>query len=248
MTETEIRKVRENPPDEEETKTFVARLILNQMANPKSITDREITTHAFGNLTAGSDTTAIAARSAFYYTITNHKVYERLTAEVRQHLQLPVAFTKANELPYLRAVIQEAMRIHPSVGQLLYRTVPEGGASVSGYVIGSGAEVGMSPWVLHRDPAVFPDPDAFIPERWILGEGAQSENQLRAMKRSFFAFGHGTHTCSGKHISIMEVTKLLASLFLLYDIEYVKVGSGYRFMNRWFTSQEGLHIMLKCRR
>ncbi|KAF2994096.1 hypothetical protein E8E14_001564 [Neopestalotiopsis sp. 37M] len=248
MSEKEIQKTCENPPGDEETKTFVARLILNQMANPQSITNRDIATHAFGNLTAGSDTTGIAARSAFYYTITNPRVYQRLTAEIRQNLQVPVTFAKANELPYLRAVIQEAMRIHPSVGQMLMRTVPKGGATVGGYNLAEGSEVGMSPWVLHRDPAVFPDPDSFVPERWIIGEGAtQTKEQLAAMNRSFFAFGHGTHTCSGKHISIMEVTKLIANLLLRYDIEYRKVGEGYRFVNWWFTSQEGLNVIIRRR-
>lgn len=248
MTTKAIENARENPPDEEATKTFVARLILNQMANPQSLTDREIATHAFGNLTAGSDTTSIAAKSTFYNIITNQRVYKRLAAELRDNLRVPVTFSKANELPYLRAVIQEAMRIHPSVGQMLYRTVPKGGATIGGYRLAEGAEVGMSPWVLHRDPALFPDPDTFSPERWILGEGTQSEDQLRAMNRSFFTFGHGTHTCTGKHISIMEVTKLVANLFLRYDMEYVKVGEGYRFSNWWFTAQEGLNVILKRRK
>lgn len=248
MTQRELQKARKAPPSEDATKTFVARLILNQMANPKSINDREIATHAFGNLTAGSDTTAIAARSAVYYTITNRRVYERLSAEVRGRLQLPVTFSKANELPYLAAVVKEAMRIHPSVGQMLTRAVPEGGASVGGHHLVEGTEVGMSPWVLHRDAAIFPDPDTFIPERWILGEGTQSEDQLRDMNRSFLTFGYGTHTCSGKHISIMEVTKLMVNLFLRYDIEYVKVGEGYRFVNWWFTSQEGLNVSLSSRK
>lgn len=240
--------MRDNPPDEDATKTFIARLILNQISNPKSITDREIATHAIGNLTAGADTTGIAAKAVFYYTITNPLVYKRLTTEIRENLQLPIQFSQANELPFLRAVIQEAMRIHPSVGQVLSRAVPDGGATVGGHSLAPGAELGMSPWVLHRNPEVFPNPDSFIPSRWIVGEGCQSEDQLREMKRSFFTFGHGTHTCSGKHISIMEVTKLLANILFRYDVEFVEVGEGYRFVNWWFTNQEGLNVTLTRRK
>ncbi|KAJ0355796.1 hypothetical protein COL154_011215 [Colletotrichum chrysophilum] len=212
-------------------------------ANPKSITDREIITHAFGNLSAGSDTTAAAMRSVFYNILRTPRAYARLAKDVRENLQLPVTFTKAYAIPYLRAVIQEAMRLHPSVGQLLGRVVPPTGATIGKYYLAPGTEVGMSPWVVHRDPDIFPDPDAFIPERWLVGENGTTEAQLRRMERSFLAFGHGSHTCSGKHISIMEVTKLVGTLILKYDMEYVKIGGGYTFVNHWFTSQTGLNVV-----
>lgn len=245
LAEEELLKSRDLTPHGDEPMTFLTRLALNQTANPKSLTDREIVTHAFGNISAGSDTTAIAMRSVLYHLLGNQAAYARLCEEVRTNLNLPVGFARANELVYLRAVIQEAMRLHPSVGQILGRTVPEGGTVIGGYRMGAGAEVGMSPWVLHRDPEVFPDPDAFRPERWLVGESGTDEEHLRVMNRSFFAFGHGAHTCSGKHISIMEVTKLIPTLLLRYDMELVEHGEGHRFVNWWFTPQENLYVKLR---
>lgn len=244
LAREEMEKARGRVPREGEPTTFLARLALNQSANPKSITDREIVTHAFGNISAGSDTTAIAIRSVLYYLLKTPKSYARLRDEVRTTLKLPVSFVEANKLVYLHAVIQEAMRLHPSVGQMLGRSVPVGGATIGGYYIKAGAEIGMSPWVLHHDSTVFPDPDVFRPERWLLGESNTTENDLRTMARSFFSFGHGTHTCSGKHISIMEITKLIPTFLLKYELELVEQGKGYRFNNWWFTSQEGLYIKL----
>ncbi|KAF3797066.1 Cytochrome P450 monooxygenase andK [Colletotrichum gloeosporioides] len=241
----ELERTRREPPAEDAPMTFLARLGLNQDANPKSITDREIITHAFGNLSAGSDTTAAAMRSVFYNILRSSRAYARLTKDVRENLQLPVTFTKAYAIPYLRAVIQEAMRLHPSVGQLLGRVVPPTGATIGKFYLAPGTEVGMSPWVVHRDPDIFPNPDAFIPERWLVGENGTTEAQLRRMERSFLAFGHGSHTCSGKHISIMEVTKLVGTLLLKYDMEYVKIGEGYKFVNHWFTSQTGLNVAFR---
>ena len=237
-----LEKLRTRRPQDNEPTTFLAQLALNQSANPKSITNREIVTHAFNNISAGSDTTAIAIRSAIYHLLKHPSSYARLCDEVRSNLRLPVSFAEANELPFLRAVIREAMRLHPSVGQILGRIVPAGGATIGGHFIKAGAEVGMSPWVLHRDPSVFPDPDAFRPERWILGEGTKSEDDLRVMNRSFFAFGYGTHTCSGRHISIMEITKIIPTLLLKYDLNLAEQGSSYRFHNLWFTPQEGLLV------
>ncbi|KAH9227500.1 hypothetical protein K456DRAFT_1848423 [Colletotrichum gloeosporioides 23] len=241
----ELERTQREPPAEDAPMTFLARLGLNQDANPKSITDREIITHAFGNLSAGSDTTAAAMRSVFYNILRSPRAYARLAKDVRENLQLSVTFTKAYAIPYLRAVIQEAMRLHPSVGQLLGRVVPPTGATMGKYYLAPGTEVGISPWVVHRDPDIFPNPDAFIPERWLIGENGTTETQLRRVERSFLTFGHGSHTCSGKHISIMEVTKLVGTLLLKYDMEYVKIGEGYKFVNHWFTSQTGLNVAFR---
>ena len=162
--------------------TFLQRLLLNQRENPKSLNDREIFTHAFGNISAGSDTTAIALRSVFIHLLKFPHTYRKLCDEVRTKLVLPVSFSKANELPYLGAVIREAMRIHPSVGMMLVRIVPSGGALLCGHHVRAGTEVGISPWVLHRDPQVFPSPDDFVPERWL----TKDEEHLKLMSRGSY--------------------------------------------------------------
>lgn len=223
--------------------TFLQRLLLNQKSNPASINDHEIMMHAMGNISAGSDTTAIALRAVIYYVLKNPEAYRTLCQEVRENLSLPVNFAKANSLPYLTSCLREAMRLHPSVGLILGRSVPEEGAEICGFDIAGGVEVGINPWVLHRNPEVFPRPDEFVPERWLASESG--EDQLKLMNRSFFTFGHGAHTCSGRHISILEMTKVIPSLILRYDMELVDHGVAYRFKNRWFTPQEGLFVRLK---
>jgi cytochrome P450 len=79
----------------------------------------------------------------------------------------PISDREARALPYLNAVIKEAMRLHSSVGLLLERHVPAGGATICGKYIPGGTIVGINPWVLQHDPTVYPDPDAFKPGRWL---------------------------------------------------------------------------------
>ena len=237
--ETEAGKTRTH---EEGPMTFLQRLLMNQRANPKSITDHEILTHTWGNIAAGGDTTATAMRAVFYFLLQDPRVYDKLCAEVRQHLSHPVTFSEANSITYLTACIQEAMRLHPSVGMILGRTVPLGGATVCGYELETGTEIGMNAWILHRDPEVFSDPNTFYPERWL--PEVTNANHLKAMQRSFFAFGHGAHTCSGRHISFLETVKLVPTLLLRYDLELVDEGKHYKFSNLWFTQQEGLLVRL----
>lgn len=227
--------------------TFLQRLLANQANNPSSLTDRELITHCFGNIAAGSDTTAIAIRSVLYYTLRDDTVRNRLQTEIREALPADdlssVRFAAVNALPYLGAVIKEGIRLHPSVGMMLVRVVPEGGATLCGRAIPAGAQVGVNPWILHRDPEVFDDPDTFRPERW-LDEKTEPE-RLKLMNRSWIPFGHGAHTCSGRWISWMEIHKMVATLFLVFDMELADGGKDLSFTNLWFTSQTGLRVSFR---
>lgn len=224
--------------------SFVQRLLEHQVAHPDSITDREINTHAFGNVTAGADTTAIAMRTIMFNVIKHPEIYDTLCREICEaRLTLPITYASASTLPYLDAVIKEALRIHPPTGIMYGRTVPPEGATVCGKFIPAGTEVGISPWVLHYDPELFPDPEKFQPERWLTTD----PDLLAQRKRSIFAFSAGSHTCLGKHISLMEITKLVASLLMQYDIALVDPNAKLSFKCRWFTPQKGLVVKLAKR-
>ena len=87
-------------------------------------------------------------------------------------------------MPYFQACMREALRMHPAVGQLLERIVPEGGATIDGVFLPSGTIVGMNPWVAARDQAVYGhDAEVFRPERWIDCD----EKTLKLMDRNWLA-------------------------------------------------------------
>lgn len=226
-------------------RTFVHRLLEQQQKQPDSITDRELNTHAFNNITAGADTTAIAMRTIMFQVAKHPDVYSALCHEIRDQarLTLPVSYQDVSELPYLDAVIKEALRIHPPNGIMYPRTVPAQGATICGHFLPAGTEVGISPWVLHYDKEVFPHPERFQPERWL-----SSDSDLVAMrKRSLFAFSAGSHTCLGRNLSQLEISKLIASLLVRYDISLADPASELSFKCRWFTPQKGLVVKLAKR-
>lgn len=225
--------------------TFVQRLLEQQRKDPASITDRELNTHAFGNITAGADTTTIAMRTIMFNVAKNPAIYRALTREIRETAKLshPVSYAAASALPYLDAVIKEALRIHPPNGVMYCRTVPAEGATICGKFLPGGTEVGISPWVVHYDEELFPQPEQFRPERWL---DADAE-LVAARKRSIFAFSAGSHTCLGKNISLMEITKLIAELLVRYDVELEDPKAELSFKCRWFTPQTGLRVKLRKR-
>ncbi|OQE09655.1 hypothetical protein PENFLA_c106G02470 [Penicillium flavigenum] len=131
----------------------------------------------------------------------------------RLHYELVRASTEADlhTLPYLGAVVQEALRLWAPGTLPLPRYVPEGGGCVDGYFLPANMIVGCTAYSMHRlDAAVFPDADTFSPERWLDSEGAADR------QRNFFAFGLGARTCIGKHLAMAEMRACLNAVYSKY--------------------------------
>ncbi|RFU27323.1 hypothetical protein B7463_g9022, partial [Scytalidium lignicola] len=184
------------------------------------MSDKDLLSHAASNIFAGSDTTAISLRSMFYYLCKNPRCYRRVIEEIDEMdqkglLSEIVTFAEANQMKYLQACMKEAMRMHPAVGQLLERVVPEGGATLSGVWLPQGTIVGVNPWVPSRDNTTYEDAHLYRPERWLEADTAQ----LKLMERNFLAFGSGARTCLGKNVSLLEMSKLVPQLLRHYVVE-----------------------------
>lgn len=101
------------------------------------------------NRGAGSDTTAIALRAVVYFLCKNpdklHKLRSELDdAESHGNLSDPITYAEAMRLPYLQAVLKEAMRLHPSTGFTMARLVPKGGTVLLGYNLPEGVSACVS--------------------------------------------------------------------------------------------------------
>ena len=144
-------------------------------------------------------------------------------------------------MPYLQAVMYEALRLHPAVGMSLPRVVPSGGFEVSGKYIPASATIGANPWVLHRNQEVYgEDVDAFRPERWL-------KEDTGDMHRFFFAFGAGARMCLGRNISWMEMSKLVPTLFMHYNMELSEPEAEWTTNCWWFVMQQGVNVRLSRR-
>ena len=214
------------------------------------IDDSRMLSHATSNIFAGSDTTAASLRSVFYHLCKHKTAHDRLLAEIDEadrggRLSDPVTFDEAMSLPYLQAVIREALRMHPAVGMLLERVVPKGGADVGGVWLPEGTIIGANPWVMARDKTVYGD-DAysFRPERWLEAD----EKQLRLMDRNDLSFGAGARTCLGKNISQLEMSKLVPQIYRVFDFELAEPEKSWELHDFWFVKQTGLICKVKRRR
>lgn len=164
------------------------------------------------------------------------KLHEEIDkADAIGELSDPISDKEARALPYLNAVEKEAMRLHSSVGLILERHVPPGGATICGKHIPGGTIVGVNPWVTQHDPEVFENPEAFVPERWL----DASTDKLAVMEKSFFNFGAGSRACIGRNISLIEMRKIIPQLLRRFNVE-MEGGrkAEWKVTNVWFTQQD----------
>lgn len=198
---------------------FLDRFIQAGIKDPELMTAQEILSLTLVNIFAGGDTTAIALSAIFYFLLKNPSTLEKLMAEL--HESPPnrddgiMSYSEARNLPYLKAVIQEGLRMFPGIGNPLERVVPPQGLEVCGHFLPGGTIVGTSAWPLHSKESIFgANPREFRPERWI----EASESQIGLMNSAMFAFGMGARSCVGQNISLLEIYKVIPTILWKYKV------------------------------
>ena len=108
-----------------------------------------------------------------------------------------------------RAVVAEALRLYPPTWIIMRAATRP--VELGGYRFGAGHQFLISPYVLHRDPRVFPDPEKFRPERWLGPD--------RAVPSGYLPFGLGRHRCPGVNLATIALTAVLRTLVGLGQVE-----------------------------
>lgn len=192
--------------------------------HPTVVTDNEVIAYMIINVLGGGDTTSITIKAIIYHTLKNPAVLKRLVNELRAaNLSYPAPFSSLEGLEYLDACIKEGLRIHPVVGHIMERIVPSTGFALNnGVTLPPGTIVGVNPWVVHRRADVYGDePYEFRPERWLKRADenpAEFEARLKRMNDADLSFGKGNRVCLGRPLALVEMAKIVATLFGKYDV------------------------------
>lgn len=123
--------------------TFLSKFLARNSEAPESFTDYHILIGCGMNMGAGSDTTGISLSAIMYYLLKNSNCMKRLQTEVDEfdrlgELSTNPSLKEGQKLPYLQAVIKEALRMHPATGLPMERIVPKGGATIAGKFFPAG--------------------------------------------------------------------------------------------------------------
>lgn len=158
---------------------------------------------------AGHETTSHALTWTFFLLSRYPGIDERLGNEASEFYQRgPFSFERLGELEQTEAILRESMRIFPPVWG--FSRQAEGPDVIDGYQIPQGSMVFVSPWVLHRDPSLYPNPEGFQPERF---EGSLMQE---LPKCAYMPFGAGARQCIGAAFAMMEAKVVLATLAQRY--------------------------------
>src|SRR5579864_1077476 len=169
------------------------------------MTDRQLRDEVLTFLLAGHETTALALSWTWHLLAQHPEIEEKLRSELDRVLggRTP-EFSDLAALPYIDSVIKESMRLYPPAWSLA-RTVASD-IEVRGFRIPAGSNIVMSQWIMHHDPRYFPEPEKFVPERWL-------EERSRKLPRfAYFPFGGGPRQCIGAAFATMEANLLLATI------------------------------------
>lgn len=174
----------------------------------------------------------------YFYLSRNPNAYNRLASEIRDTFSSGRDIRQGPQLhscKYLRAVIDETMRLSPSsLGPAWRAQDPASIAAgelfvVDGHVIPNGTQVGSSRYAVQHNEAYFSEPFVFKPERWLPPEDRQDSGV--AMRRAFAPFSLGDRSCAGKAMAYLEMSATIARTMWYFDFyktpgETGKLGEG----------------------
>jgi cytochrome P450 len=178
------------------------------------MTDRQLRDEVMTMLLAGHETTSLAL-SWTYYLLSRHPETERrITDEVDRVIgDRRPAFMHVDQLVYTRRVLEESLRLYPPAWG--FSRLALGDDEIGGYRVPKGSIVFLIPFVIHRRPKLWPNPERFDPDRFAL------EHEAARPRFAYIPFGGGPRGCIGNQFAMLEAQLIVAAIAQRYRIELV---------------------------
>jgi cytochrome P450 len=204
------------------------------------MSDKQLRDEVVTLFIAGHETTAGMLTWAWYLLSKHPDVARRLRAELDTQLagRAP-GMADVPTLTYTRQVLDETLRLYPPIWTTNRLALEDD--EIDGFHIPAGSVVALVPWVTHRLPSVWENPEGFDPERFAPDKAAALPHF------SYFPFGGGPRFCIGQNFALTEGTLALATLAQRFDVALVP-GRRVQIANAVTLRPEGgLHVTLKRR-
>ena len=174
-------------------------------------------------MTAGSETSSTTVAAAIYYLSTvdaeegGQSPLAQLREEIDAHFTADdqITFATVRNLPYLSAVIDETMRMHPAAVTVFPREAREGGVVIEGYYMPEKTTIGIAQYSMFHNQRNFYRADSFCPQRW-LGTDSRFAGDR---KDAFQPFSYGPRNCIGRYLANAEMRSVLARIIFNFDFE-----------------------------
>lgn len=194
--------------------SFVARLMQASDATGARMTDRQLHEEIIGMLQQGHDTIGETLAWTWYLLSLHPEVERRLFREVADVLgnRMPVV-ADLERLEYATMVLQESMRVYPPVWVIPRDAVNDD--VIGGYRIPAGSTILLSPYLTHRHPEFWDNPEAFDPERFRPGHAKGRP------RHAYFPFGGGPRQCMGTDMAMMETLLIMTMIVQKFRLHLV---------------------------
>ncbi len=205
LDETVAQIIADHRASGEDTGDVISMLLHAQDEDGTTMTNQQLRDETLTLLAAGHATTANTLTWTFYLLSEHPAVRNKLLAELQTVLggRAPTVGDLAR-LPYLDMVVKESMRLYPPAWAQVRYTQSD--FEYGGYSIPRGTVIMLSQWVTHRLPDLWPEPDAFKPERF------DPETGNKYHPQAYFPFGAGSRICIGMPFANLEARILLAQI------------------------------------
>lgn len=177
----------------------------------EGMSDQQLRDEVMTIMLAGHETTAVALAWTFYLLSEHPTVREELEAEMDGVLngRLP-NIDDVPTLTYTTMVLEESMRLYPPAYAIArWGNEPD---EVGGYATPANAVITMSPYITHRHPEFWDDPERFDPQRF------SPERKAERPRYAYLPFGGGPRLCIGNNFAMTEAILLLASIVQRYRL------------------------------
>lgn len=194
---------------------LLSMLLRAQDEDGRGVTARQVKDEVMAIFVGGHETVANLLAWAWYLLSQHPEVETRLLAELDTVLggRLPTV-SDLPRLPYTSTIVSEVLRLYPPASVLTREAIAD--VRIGAYTVARGTEIVVSPWVMHRDPRYFADPEVFKPDRW--ADGLAS----RLPRYAYFPFGGGPRLCIGKSFATMEAILVLAVVAQRFRLELLR--------------------------
>lgn len=183
----------------------------------------EVTGMFISMMFAGHHTTSTTASWTVIELLRHPAELERVVAELDGLAAsgAEVTYQALREMPRLEAALKETLRLHPPL--ILLLRVAKEDLAFRDVVVRAGQMVGASPWVSNRIAEDFPDPGAFVPDRY-----AEPREEDRANPWTWIPFGAGRHRCVGAAFAMMQLKAIFSVLLRDGELELAQPPETYR--------------------
>jgi cytochrome P450 len=197
----------------EDTGDLLSMLLLARDEEGQLMADNQVRDEMVTLFAAGHETTSNALSWTWYLLSQHPAVEARLHREVDEVLKgrLPTLDDLPN-LPYTEMVLKESLRLYPPAWTLSARQAVED-TPIGDYLIPKDRLIFVSPYVMHRRPEYFPEPERFDPERF------SPDNEKKLPRYAYIPFGAGPRVCIGNSFAMMEAHLILATIARRFRLE-----------------------------